>query len=129
MIRPVVLAVNAAAALVTLAFSVAVLVEPGIGLPAGVDVTAGATLYGRACALRSIALAAVLLVVLARARTLLVPLLVVAGLTQLADAALHLTYGAPALMVCALVLAAVPLGSLRATRGIRDDARSVDVGA
>jgi hypothetical protein len=128
MIR-LVLAVNAAAAVVTLAFSVAVLVEPGIGLPPGVDVTAGATLYGRACALRSIALAAVLLVVLARARTQLVPLLVVAGLTQLADAALHLAYGAPAPAVCALVLAAVPFGSLGVARGIKEDVRSVDVGA
>lgn len=134
MTRRVVLAVNAVAALVTLAFSVVVLVEPGVGLPAGVDVTAGAALYGRATALRSIALAAVLLVVLARARAQLVPLLVVAGLTQLADAALHLAYGALLPALCALVLAAVPLGSLPfgsvwTARGIRDDARSVDVGA
>jgi hypothetical protein len=129
MIRRAVLASNAVAALVTLAFSIAVLVEPGVGLPAGVDVTAGAALYGRATALRSIALAAVLLVALARARTQIVPLLVVAGLTQLADAVLHLTHGAPAPAVWAFVLAAVPLGTVRATRGIKEDVRGVDVGA
>ena len=127
--RRVVLVVNAVTALVTLAFSAVVLVEPGIGLPAGVDVTAGAALYSGATALRSIALAVVLLVALARARAQLVPLLVVAGLTQLADAGLHMAYGAPALAACALVLAAVPFGSLRVASGIRDDARSVDVGA
>jgi hypothetical protein len=125
----VVLGVNAAAALVTLAFSAVVLVDPGVALPAGVDVTAGAAFYARACALRSIALAVVLLVVIVRVRTMLVPLLVVAGLTQLADAALHLASGSPAPAACALVLAAVPFGSLRAARGIRQDARSVDVGA
>jgi hypothetical protein len=75
----VVLGVNAAAALVTLAFSAVVLVDPGVALPAGVDVTAGAGFYARACALRSIALAVVLLVVIVRVRTILVPLLVVAG--------------------------------------------------
>jgi hypothetical protein len=125
----VVLWVNVAAALVTLAFSTVVLVEPGVGLPAGADVTAGAAFYGLACALRSIALAAVLLVVIARTRALPVSLLVVAGLTQLADAALHLAYGSLALATCALVLAAVPFGSLRAARGIKEDGRSVDVGA
>jgi hypothetical protein len=123
--RRAALAMNAAAALVTLVFSAVVLVGPGIGLPAGVDVTAGAAFYGRACALRSIALAAVLLVVIARTRALPVPLLVVAGLTQLADAALHMAYGAPALAMCALVLAAVPFGSLRAVRGIKEDGRAL----
>jgi hypothetical protein len=101
MARRAVLVANAVAALVTPAFSVAVPADPAIGLPAGVDVTPGAALYGHATALRSIALAAVLLV-LARARTQLVPLLVVAGLTQLADAVLHLAYGAPAPAVWAL---------------------------
>jgi hypothetical protein len=129
MIRRAVLAANAVAALVTIAFSVAVLTDPGIGLPAGVEVTPGAALYAQATALRSVALAAVLMVVLAVPRTQLAPLLVVAGLTQLGDAVLHLAYGAPAAAGCALVLAAVPLGSLRATRGIRDDVRGVDVGA
>jgi hypothetical protein len=125
----VVLGVNAAAALVTLAFSAVVLAEPGVGLPAGVDVTAGAAFYARACALRSIALAVVLLVVVVRVRTMLVPLLVVAGLTQLADATLHLVCGSPALAACASVLAVVPFGSLRVARGIKEDARSVGVGA
>jgi hypothetical protein len=124
-----VLGVNAVAALATLAFSAVVLVEPGVALPAGVDVTAGAAFYARACALRSIALAVVLLVVVVCARTMLVPLFVVAGLTQLADAVLHLAYGSPAQAACALVLAAVPFGSLRAALGIKEDARSVDVGA
>ena len=112
MTRPALWA-NAVAALGTLAFSVVVLVAPGVGLPAGVDVTAGAAIYGGATAARSIALAVVLLVVLARFRAQLVPLLVVAGLSQLADAALHLVNGSPLPAVCALVLAAVPLGSLR----------------
>jgi hypothetical protein len=125
----VVLWANAAAALVTLAFSAVVLVEPGFGLPAGAEATTGAAIYGRACALRSIALAAVLLAVIARARTKLVPLLVVTGLVQMGDAVLHLAYGAPALALCALVLAALPFGSLRAALGIKGDVRSVDVGA
>ena len=129
MTRRAVLVANAVAALVTLAFSAAVLADPAVGLPTGVGVNPGAELYGRATALRSLALAGVLLVALAVARTQLVPLLVVAGFTQLADAVLHLAYGAPAPAVCALVLAAVALGSLPATRGIRDDVRSVDVGA
>jgi hypothetical protein len=129
MIRRAVVLANAVAALVTLAFSAAVLADPGIGLPAGVDVTPGAELYGRATAVRGLALAGVLLVALAGARAQLVPLLVVAGFTQLADAALHLVHGAPSAAAWALVLAAVALGSLPATRGIREDVRSVDVGA
>jgi hypothetical protein len=56
-------------------------------------------------------------------------LLVVAGLIQLADATLHLAYGSPALAACAFVLAVVPFGSLQVARGIKEDARSVDVGA
>jgi hypothetical protein len=129
MIRRAVLVANAVAALVTIAFSSAVLADPGIGLPVGVEVTPGAALYAQATALRSLALAAVLAVVLAMARTQLVPLLVVAGLTQSGDAVLHLAYGAPGAAVCALVLAAVPFGALRTARGIRQDVRNVDVGA
>ena len=84
-----VLAANAAAALVSAGSSVAGVLRPGLALPKGEPVTVGTALYVRAYAARAVPLGlTTALVLLADDPVATWPMLVVAGLAQVGDAAI-----------------------------------------
>lgn len=99
-----------------MAVSVLVAIDPGIALPTGETVTAGVQTYALATSIRSLAIGAILLWALAvRRRDAAIALLLVTGLIQIGDAAVHLLNGNPA-AVAAGVLAIIAFVSSRALR-------------
>ncbi|MFC5908651.1 hypothetical protein [Streptacidiphilus monticola] len=85
----VLLAANAVAAIVSAGSSVAGVLRPGLGLPAGEPVTAGVDVYARAYAARALPLGVAAAAVLwAGERVAAWPMLVVAGLAQAGDSAI-----------------------------------------
>ncbi|WP_157248172.1 hypothetical protein [Nonomuraea typhae] len=94
--NPVFLTINVLATLLTMVVSVLVIADPGFALPAGAEVTAAVDTFARATSIRSLAIGAVLLVLLARgARSGTLALLWVTGLLQAGDAVVHLLNGHP----------------------------------
>ncbi|MGA5816584.1 hypothetical protein ACPC54_01785 [Kitasatospora sp. NPDC094028] len=88
------IAVNAAAALVSAGSSVAGVLRPGLALPGGEPVTTGTDLYARAYAARAVplGLAVALLALTGAADAVMWPLLAVAGLAQAGDSAIGARY-------------------------------------
>ncbi|MGW4896192.1 hypothetical protein ACWEQL_28650 [Kitasatospora sp. NPDC004240] len=85
----VLLAANALAALVSAASSVAGVLRPGLGLPAGEPVTVGAHVYVRAYAARAVPLGvATALAVTVGDASAAWPMLLVSGLAQVGDSAI-----------------------------------------
>ncbi|MGW4380151.1 hypothetical protein [Kitasatospora sp. NPDC004531] len=83
------LVANAVAALLGAGAAVAGVIRPGLVLAAGEPITAGTRLYVRAYAVRAVPLGVVAALVLAAGpRAAAWPLLVVAGLAQVGDAAI-----------------------------------------
>ncbi|WP_189335181.1 hypothetical protein [Actinoplanes ianthinogenes] len=82
-------AVNALAALLSGASSIAGAVRPSLGLTTSEPVTSGMLLYARAYTARALPLSVVALVLLARQEwTVLAPFLIVLGLAQVGDSVL-----------------------------------------
>ncbi|MFD7731333.1 hypothetical protein ACFV6F_13235 [Kitasatospora phosalacinea] len=81
-------AANALAALVSAGSSVAGVVRPGLALPAGEPVTAGAHLYARAYAARAVPLGAATAVAVWADAAVAWPMLLVSGLAQVGDSAI-----------------------------------------
>lgn len=103
--------VNTAATLASIVVSVAAVADPGLALPEGQTVTPGVETYARATAVRSIALAVVLLYAIVRRRfPARVALLLVTGLLQAGDAVIHLLYASP-MAASAAVLASIAIAS------------------
>jgi hypothetical protein len=95
-------------------------IDPGIALPAGETITTGVQTYALATASRSLAIGAILLWALTtRRRDATTALLLVTGLFQTGDAAVHLTNANPA-AAAAGVLAIIAFVSFRALRVNRD---------
>ncbi|GAA4635649.1 hypothetical protein GCM10023196_082010 [Actinoallomurus vinaceus] len=104
--------VNGLAALVAAVSCVIGLADPALLLPSGADATNGVDLYARMYGARALPLSAVVLCLLAsRSRRGLVPVLVVAGLAQVADAAIGISLRNPGMVAGGTVLAAVHLVS------------------
>ncbi|MFB8241399.1 hypothetical protein ACFC58_33175 [Kitasatospora purpeofusca] len=104
---------NAAGAALSMAFSVAGLLSPGLALPGGTDpVTPLTDLYAQAYAARTLPLGAVLLhqLLISRTGRGLVPLLLVCGAVQVADAAIGAASHNPGMTAGGTVLAALHLG-------------------
>lgn len=107
--RWILTAVNGLATVTVMGFSVLLLADPALGLPEGVPVTAGVDSYAQASAIRSLALgAAVLYLLAAQSRSRLAALLVVTGLTQVGDGVVHAINGNPTMVIAAATLAAIP---------------------
>ncbi|WP_147471740.1 hypothetical protein [Nocardia stercoris] len=88
------------------------LVRPRLALPAGESVTPGITFFLGAYAARALPLCAVTLAVLATGnRTAIAPVLVVAGLAQIGDAALGFRLRNLPMAATCIGLAAVHLGT------------------
>ncbi|MGW4561310.1 hypothetical protein ACWEN3_02535 [Streptomyces sp. NPDC004561] len=103
---------NALAALVSGLASVAGLARPAMALAAGEAVNSGVVFFARAYAARALPLSAAVLVLLAAGSwDLLGPVLVVAGLAQLGDAAIGAARRTPGMLLSAGALAAVHLVS------------------
>ncbi|MCU7827043.1 hypothetical protein [Kitasatospora sp. DSM 101779] len=106
-------AVNALAALVSAGSSVAGVVRPGLGLPAGEPVTVGTHVYARAYSARAVPLGVATAVVMAAGTAAVAwPMLLVSGLAQVGDSAigfrlrnLGMGFGAGAFAVLHLVSA------------------------
>ncbi|WP_052390812.1 hypothetical protein [Streptomyces sp. NRRL B-24484] len=106
-------AVNALAALVSAGSSVAGVLRPGLGLPAGEPVTAGTHVYARAYAARAVPLGIATAVAVAVGSAAVAgPMLLVSGLAQVGDSAigfrqrnLGMGFGAGAFAVLHLVSA------------------------
>lgn len=104
---------NAAGAAVSMAFSAAGLLSPGLALSGGADaVTPLADLYAQLYAARALPLGAVLLhqLLISRTGRGLTPLLLVGGAVQVADAAIGVSSHNPGMVVGGTVLAALHLG-------------------
>jgi hypothetical protein len=115
-----VIAVNTATTLLAMTVSVLIAADPGIALPAGETITTGVQTYALATAIRSLAIGAILLWALTtRRRDATTALLLVTGLIQTGDAAVHLTNANPA-AAAAGVLAIIAFVSSRALRVNRD---------
>lgn len=121
----VVTVVNAVLAAGSMASAVIGLVKPGLILPGG-EVSAGVELYAQAYAARALALGIGLLYALtSRSRPgLLVPMLVVAGVVQVADALIGLGQGIPGMMAGGTVCA---IGHLASAWILRDRGRSISM--
>lgn len=103
--------VNVAATLASIVVSMAAVADPGLALPEGETVTPGVETYARATAVRSIALAMVLLYAIVRRRfPALAALLLVTGLLQAGDAVIHLLNANP-MAASAAVLAIIAIAS------------------
>lgn len=126
-------AVNGVATATVMVFSVLLLVDPAVGLPEGVSVTAGVESYAQASAVRSLTLATVVLYLLAiRSRARLAVLLVVTGLTQTGDGIIHAVSGNPTMVIGAAALAIIPFVSTwwltKATKPSDSDANGLCAG-
>src|SRR5262249_31401507 len=109
----IVRAANALAALATLAFAIALLFDPTLGLPSEVTAGTGARIYAEVSSVRSIVLAgAVLYALTARPGRVLPVLLVVSGLIQVGDAILNAVHHNTPTIFGAAILAAIPLGTV-----------------
>ncbi|WP_053645274.1 hypothetical protein [Streptomyces sp. XY431] len=104
---------NASGTALSMAFSVVGLLSPGLFLPGGTDpVTPLTDLYAQAYAARALPLGAALLhqLLISRTGRGLVPLLLVAGAVQVADAAIGASSHNPGMTAGGTVLAALHLG-------------------
>ncbi|MFE7191472.1 hypothetical protein [Kitasatospora sp. NPDC057541] len=115
---------NTTGTLLSTAFCVAGLVDPGLALPHGSAVTDGVRLYAQAYAARTLPLGAALVhqLLVSRTKRGLLPLLTVAGVVQIGDVAIGLTTRNPGMAVGAGALAVLHLAS--AARLARADRRS-----
>ncbi|MEV6052121.1 hypothetical protein [Streptomyces sp. NPDC052107] len=103
---------NALVALVSGVSAAVGVARPAVGLAAGESVTSGVVLYARAYAVRAVPLSVVVLALLAAGSwSSLGPVLIVAGLAQLGDAAIGAARRDTGMLITAGALAAVHLVS------------------
>jgi hypothetical protein len=109
-IRPWLRVLNGVGAVIAAGFAVAALVAPDLLLRGGL--TDGMWFYADVYAARQLPFTLVLLFVLARSgRTVVVPMLIAAGLIQAADVAVGLSWSLPYMVAGGALLAAIHLGS------------------
>ena len=108
-VSTVVRALNGIGALVAGGFAVVAWIDPTLVLPGGTGYP-GAEFAAEGYAARQLPLTAVLVFLLARpARMGLIPVLVLAGLVQLADVAIGVAWGKPNMVIGGGLLAAIHL--------------------
>ncbi|MEU6085638.1 DUF4267 domain-containing protein [Streptomyces sp. NPDC047085] len=111
-VQTVLVVANALASLVSAGSCVAGMIRPGLALPKGMAVNGGTRLYANAYGARAIPLAAVTLALFALGdRSVVAPVLAIAGLAQIGDSAIGVQQRNKGMAICAGVFAVLHLAS------------------
>jgi hypothetical protein len=107
----IVVALNAAGALISAGFGLVAMLDPALVLP-GTDASAAVEIYAWAYGMRAVPLgAAVLILLTTQGKRGLIPVLLISGIAQLADAVIGARHGIPGMLAGGSALAAIHLGS------------------